>query len=220
MRFSSVVAFMLPLSALAAPLVQRASIDDLRDQILSGLTIVGQELPTVLQKGQDIQIFSQKAVVNDIVNVAKVDLEKFDVVVTAAKNIAKAIQDNKAPEEKEYVDTPNAQSLVKIITNPAICLCSQAFFSVNILQIQVDLGKLQAEIVDAISPNPKDGNKLPQGTIDAINGLTGDLNSAKSATDTVVVAGCALLAAQGKDLKTLLDEFGFAVPVGASCPPQ
>lgn len=89
----------------------------------------------------------------------------------------------------------------------------------NIIQIQVDLGKLQLEIVDAISPNPKDGNKLPQGTIDAINGLTGDLDSAKDATDSVVAAGCALLAAQGKTLKSLLDKFGFAVPVGGSCPP-
>lgn len=127
MRFSSLVAFMLPLSALAAPLVQRDSIDDLRDQILAGLNTIDTELPTVLTKGQAIQQVSQKAVVNDIVNVAKVDLEKFGFVVTAATNIANAIQAHQTPEEREYVATPNAHFQVKILIKAPFVLAAKPF---------------------------------------------------------------------------------------------
>jgi len=196
MRFSSFVAFLFPLSALAVPLVQRApTANDLRQEILSGLQAITPKLPVVLSQGQAIQKFSQKAVVNDIVNVIKGAQENFATVVAAATNIATAIAAVKQPQDID-----------------------QAQFSVNILQIQVVLGKLQTEIADAISANPKDGNKLPRDTIDAINDLTGTLNTIKVNVDKVVAAGCGILQLQGKSLNDLVNKVGFFVPIGASCP--
>ena len=116
MRFSSLVAFMLPLSALAAPLVQSQAQDGInavRDQIVTDLTTLKKSLGTLHAKGEEIKKKSNKGIVNDIVNTVKDSQGFFEVVFVAATNIGQAITAGKQPEDNEYVDTSNVQLLVE-----------------------------------------------------------------------------------------------------------
>jgi hypothetical protein len=104
MRLSTLVAFMLPLSALAAPsLVERQSaLDAARQQVVDGLTSATSALNTTLLQAQAIKRPPQKAVIDDTTK-AQGDIT---LAGAAVEKIGAAIAAKTAPQESEYVAIP------------------------------------------------------------------------------------------------------------------
>lgn len=103
MRFSILVAFTLPFSVLAAPvLTQRQSALDLaRQQVVDGLTNAGTALSTTLTQATAIVDPPQQAVIDDTIK-AQADLASAGAAV---ERIGNAIVAALPPNEAEYVNT-------------------------------------------------------------------------------------------------------------------
>ena len=104
MRFSTLVAFTLPFSALAAPvLIQRQSALDLaRQQVVEGLTNAGTALDTTLAQATAIEHPPQQAVIDDTIK-AQADIA---LASAAVERIGNAIVAAQVPNEAECVDKP------------------------------------------------------------------------------------------------------------------
>jgi hypothetical protein len=101
MRFSTLVAFTLPFSVLAAPslLKRQSALDVARQQVVDGLTNAGIALDTTLVQATAID---QQAVIDDAIN-AQADIA---LASAAVERIGAAIVAGVAPEEAECVNTP------------------------------------------------------------------------------------------------------------------
>ena len=99
MRFSTLVAFTLPFSVLAAPvLVQRQSaLDIARQQVVDGLTNAGAALDTTLAQATAIEHPPQQAVIDDTVQ-AQADIA---LAGAAVERIGAAIVAAQVPNEAE-----------------------------------------------------------------------------------------------------------------------
>lgn len=101
MRFSTIAAFVLPLSALAAPsLIERQSaLDAARQQVVDGLTNASTALNTTIAQAAAIKRPSQQAVIDDA-NQAQGNIT---LAGAAVERIGAAILAAAAPQESEYV---------------------------------------------------------------------------------------------------------------------
>ena len=119
MRFSTIAAFMLPLTALAAPvseLVRKnsgsvsnnaAQLDQLRQQIFEDIGTLNSSLTAMFENGKKIQEGSNKAIVNDIVVTANQDLnDRFVILFDRGAKIIGKILAGQPPDQNEYVATP------------------------------------------------------------------------------------------------------------------
>lgn len=99
MRFSTLVAFTLPFSVLAAPvLIQRQSaLDIARQQVVDGLTNAGTALNTTLAQASAIDHPPQQAVIDDTIQ-AQADIA---LAGAAVERIGAAIVAAQAPNEAE-----------------------------------------------------------------------------------------------------------------------
>lgn len=104
MRFSPFLAFTLPFSALAVPvLVPRQNALDLaRQQVVEGLTNAGIALDTTVAQATAIINPPQQAVIDDAIQ-AQADLA---LAGAAVERIGAAIVAAVVPNEAECVDTP------------------------------------------------------------------------------------------------------------------
>ena len=115
MRFSTIAAFMLPLTALAAP-VQKSSnsgsdivnqLNQLRLQIFQDVGTLNSSLIAILDDGKKIQEGVKDKVVDDIVDTANRNLNnQFVALVDSGLKVIAAIEAGQTPNQQEYVATP------------------------------------------------------------------------------------------------------------------
>ena len=119
MRFSTIAAFILPLSALAAPVSERdhkdsesvsdnaAKLEQLRVETATNIATLNTSLIAILENGRRIQEGSHQDVVYQIVDIADQVLnDKFKLLVKSGVKIATKIRAGQPPDQNEYVATP------------------------------------------------------------------------------------------------------------------
>jgi hypothetical protein len=104
MRFSTFVAFMLPLSALAAPYPGdcSAGLDIIRQQFVDSLITTGTALNATLDQAHAIQSPPQQELINGATK-AKENIERAGEAVL---RIGAALEVGKVPNDSEYVNNP------------------------------------------------------------------------------------------------------------------
>ena len=115
MRFSTIAAFMLPLTALAAPVHKSSEsgsdivnqLNQLRLQIAEDIGTLNTSLIAILDNGKKIQEGVKNDVVDDIVDTANRNLNnEFVALVDSGLKVVAAILAGQPPNQQEYVATP------------------------------------------------------------------------------------------------------------------
>jgi len=203
MRFSAVIGFMLPVSALAAPSLfgRQSALDDARNQVVDGLVGTASALNTTLSQATAIQDPPQQAVIDDTIK-AQGDLA---LASAAVESIGAAIQAGVAPQESD-----------------------QLAVAQGILAAQSTIGQLEGEINNDLSGvkdrrDRRGGRGKGRGKKNRISSeeLTTQLNDLRAsiaqARDSIALAlsgGVSVLEQQGKSIRQLFEDAGLAVPPG------
>jgi len=201
MRFSAIAAFVLPLSALAAPsLVERQSaLDAARQQVVDGLTNAGAALNATLAQAAAITRPPQQAVIADATK-AQGDIA---LAGAAVERIGAAILAATPPQESD-----------------------QLAVAQGILGAQDIINQLEGEIVghhkgDRSGKGQGQGQgkgkglgKNREAIANQLNDLRTSIGQARDGISLALQGGISVLAQQGKSIKQLFEDAKLPVPPG------
>ena len=201
MRFSTLFAFILPLSALAAPsLVKRApaandnALNAERKVFANALL----EMKSALQAFTDSSVGLPQQQIQKLLGEVSGAQNKTNTAIDAGERILGAVQGNQEPNRAEYVNTFISVACTSDGNNNTVfCSCSQQIITDNVLEVNNIISAFKTKFQDRTSGF---GGDLQQPQHDALGKL---IKTAADKAGAVKASGFKILMIEGLNLPTL-----------------